>query len=411
MPKHKKKHKHNKQKTASTSRKKWSRILTGKNCLLLVTTIGLCFATIKNYRLRASNKQLLQTIDHLHLRGDRGDHKHTSNRILPTLPNALLTPPTSKYLEQSRTILIESFCGRFSKEKKFPPSMCEEVLVTELQETKVCTDRSVATQLCFENPLGQVTKYSRKQRSKALKLCKATGYSPCKPYSQQNEDMALFNMFFRDSTGSGYTYVEMGAFDGTSYSNTKFFEQTLGWNGVLVEASRPSFVKLERARSREANAIYNTAVCNKKRIVQFTGTHAIAGMAKSFPQQIKSLNTGHRSYSIGCEKLSTILENANVKKIDMWSLDVEGAELEVLEGMNWKIPVHVLIIERNPGLRAIERLLLKKGFTYLREQRGNRIWVDEKYKEKVKRLGLNWKSSTIKTGSRGVWKRSGWFSR
>jgi hypothetical protein len=32
--------------------------------------------------------------------------------------------------------------------------------------------------------------------------------------------------------------------------------------------------------------------------------------------------------------------------------------------------VHVLIIERNPGRRAIERLLTKKGFTYVREQRG-----------------------------------------
>ena len=58
-------------------------------------------------------------------------------------------------------------------------------------------------------------------------------------------------------------------------------------------------------------------------------------------------------------------------KIDLWSLDVEGAEIHVLESMNWEIPVvHVLIIERNPGRPAIERLLTKKGFTYVREQRG-----------------------------------------
>ena len=114
-----------------------------------------------------------------------------------------------------------------------------------------------------------------------------------------------------------------------------------------------------------------TLSCTTKGVVKFTGTDAMAGMAESFDDLLKNRNSGHASYEIGCERLETILEHAGVTKIDLWSLDVEGAEIHVLESMNWEIPVvHVLIIERNPGRRAIERLLTKKGFTYVREQRG-----------------------------------------
>jgi hypothetical protein len=68
-----------------------------------------------------------------------------------------------------------------------------------------------------------------------------------------------------------------------------------------------------------------------------------------------------------------------VSAIDLWSLDVEGAEYDVLQSMDWKIPVHVIIIERNANDLLIEQLLLSKGFEYVREQRGNRIWVNNHY--------------------------------
>ena len=51
-----------------------------------------------------------------------------------------------------------------------------------------------------------------------------------------------------------------------------------------------------------------------------------------------------------------------------------------------KVPVRVLVIERNANDLAIERLLRGYGFTYFREQAGNRIWVNENFE--AQRLAL-----------------------
>jgi hypothetical protein len=46
----------------------------------------------------------------------------------------------------------------------------------------------------------------------------------------------------------GGTFVELGALDGVLFSNTKFYEDTLGWTGVLIEA-QPSNAAACKVRS------------------------------------------------------------------------------------------------------------------------------------------------------------------
>ena len=83
-----------------------------------------------------------------------------------------------------------------------------------------------------------------------------------------------------------------------------------------------------------------------------------------------------------CEPLGDILGRLGVRRIDFWSLDVEGVELDVLQSHDWSVEVHVLLYERGrdeANERAIEALLLSKGFEYVREQRGNRLWHNPAY--------------------------------
>ena len=61
------------------------------------------------------------------------------------LPHSLRTPPDEKYLDVTKKVLQESFCGRFGGRKSFPPSLCKEAL----PEVKpVCTDQALATRYC-----------------------------------------------------------------------------------------------------------------------------------------------------------------------------------------------------------------------------------------------------------------------
>ena len=54
--------------------------------------------------------------------------------------------------------------------------------------------------------------------------------------SQNQEDIALFVTFFCGHTKPG-TVVEIGALDGHLFSNSLFFEEYLGWKGVLIEGA------------------------------------------------------------------------------------------------------------------------------------------------------------------------------
>ena len=81
--------------------------------------------------------------------------------------------------------------------------------------------------------------------------------------------------------------------------------------------------------------------------------------------------------TVPCATLTELLRmHPNVTKIDWFSLDVEGSELEALLSFDWSVPLHVLTIERNVHLDAIDALLTAKGFTYLLEYEANSYWAN-----------------------------------
>eukprot|EP01031_Cornospumella_fuschlensis_P032780 gene32780-39633_t len=56
--------------------------------------------------------------------------------------------------------------------------------------------------------------------------------------SQNKEDLWLYEKIFSRlpvEEQIGGTFLEIGALDGVTYSNTWFFEKKLGWKGILVE--------------------------------------------------------------------------------------------------------------------------------------------------------------------------------
>ena len=187
---------------------------------------------------------------------------------------------------------------------------------------------------------------------------------PCKFFSQQAEDAVVYNMFFSNKKHG--VYLEFGAVDGVLYSNTLFLEQSLGWRGVLLEASPTSYEELQK--NREHNKLFNLAICNEAGMKTFRGTDAEGGIEESLPERGK--RASGNTYSVQCDTLQSVLRSASVTTIDFWSLDVEGGEWDVLKSMNWSIPVHILLVERNANDAHIEQLLVSKGFVYIRQLRG-----------------------------------------
>src|SRR5277367_874876 len=70
-------------------------------------------------------------------------------------------------------------------------------------------------------------------------------------HSQCGQDQFLFENFFRGKRGG--TFVDVGAYDGETFSNTLFFERHMGWNGLCIEPLPDAHAKL--AATRRARCI------------------------------------------------------------------------------------------------------------------------------------------------------------
>ena len=72
-------------------------------------------------------------------------------------------------------------------------------------------------------------------------------------WGQAGEDYAIYLRFFQwrvgynKNSGRGF-FVEMGGLDGVTFSNSFLYEQTLGWNGMLVEAQLDNFKIMQKTR-------------------------------------------------------------------------------------------------------------------------------------------------------------------
>lgn len=147
---------------------------------------------------------------------------------------------------------------------------------------------------------------------------------------------------------NGY-FVELGANDGVTQSNSLYFERYRNWRGLLVEPVPQNFLKCRKNRSSR-DSIY-CAAC-----VSFDYDQEFVRIAysnlMSTPVSLESdiqdprahaklgdqfLGNGETVFEFGAvaRTLNSLLLDARAPKlIDFLSLDVEGAELEVLKGVD-----------------------------------------------------------------------------
>lgn len=158
-------------------------------------------------------------------------------------------------------------------------------------------------------------------------------------------DRRLAELLPRDSG----VFVEAGAHDGYTQSNTYYLERHLGWSGVLVEPvpELHALCTRRRPRSQVVNCALVGPNFNDEIVeVQFgdlmstigaDGTHAAGGLEI----------TGREAYSVAvpARTLSAVLADTGLTSIDLIVLDLEGRELEALAGLDLErhAPRHLLI--------------------------------------------------------------------
>ena len=130
-----------------------------------------------------------------------------------------------------------------------------------------------------------------------------------KSYSQHEEDKFILNIFIEKKEENCF-FFEFGAWDGIHLSNCRLLYEN-SWSGCFVELDTKKYKELKNNYKKDQNII----TLNEK-----------------IDYKLNNIN-------------KLILEN-NIKKIDVMSIDVDGADLLIWKSLNVLEP-KVIIIEYN----------------------------------------------------------------
>ncbi len=194
--------------------------------------------------------------------------------------------------------------------------------------------------------------------------------------SQVGQD--LFVLFSLAWKRSGY-FVEFGATNGVSLSNSHLLEKDFGWNGILAEPAKVWHTEL--VKNRTAIIDFDCVWKESGQELQF----AVAENAEFSTLGNFAASDAHKNarksaawQSVKTVSLNDLLERHSAPDIiDYLSVDTEGSEFEILKAFDFgRRVVSVITCEHNFSNQRqnIYDLLIANGYTRVYE--GLSRWDD-----------------------------------
>uniref|UniRef100_A0A2P2IA64 Protein Star-like n=1 Tax=Hirondellea gigas TaxID=1518452 RepID=A0A2P2IA64_9CRUS len=189
-----------------------------------------------------------------------------------------------------------------------------------------------------------------------------------KSFSQHAQDRLAAEIF---KNQKGLYFVEVGALDGETMSNTLYLERELGWKGLLIEPTPAIFDRMI-AKNRKTVGLNACLSPNKTAMElpfrQVTLDAKYNGLVMEGENVTRS-NVSSTTILVPCYPFYNILEAVGNPIVDFLSLDIEGAELEVLKTIPWdKVKIRLICVEvihTQGGEDAVKSFLKEKGYTFL----------------------------------------------
>jgi FkbM family methyltransferase len=192
--------------------------------------------------------------------------------------------------------------------------------------------------------------------------------------SQFGQDIHVINIFNHKTNGF---FVEVGAYDGLSMSNSYLLEYKYNWKGVCIEANPTYFSHLTTNRPNCINLPYAVFNENDKEMLFIDDK---TGGCSGFVETNSHSHILHNPIiTVRTKKLTTILEEINAPSfIEFLSLDTEGSEWEILNSHDFdKYTFGYICVEHNfidSNRKKLRKLLESKGYIFYREN-----YVDDDY--------------------------------
>ncbi|HJZ23454.1 MAG TPA: FkbM family methyltransferase [Candidatus Babeliales bacterium] len=220
-----------------------------------------------------------------------------------------------------------------------------------------------------------------------FRICGYPYLQPFAPYySQCGQDKYINEILFHNKKKG--TFIDIGAHDGVSYSNTYYFEKVLGWSGICVEPHPDRFAELKKNR---------TAVCIQACISNFSGTAdflKISGPPEMLSGLVDAYESSHQQrinyelqknggtseiIQVSIRILDDVLKEHGLHHIDLLCIDTEGSEENIIKSIDFSAyDIDVIIVENNYNSLNIRNYLTEQGYRYIVT-----LDSDEIYKKKL----------------------------
>jgi len=190
-------------------------------------------------------------------------------------------------------------------------------------------------------------------------------------FAQHGQDKYLEENVFKGKTNG--TFVDIGGHDGVDGSNTLFFERFRGWNGICIEPAPSQYAKMVKNRSAECLNVALADFAGEAEFLEVTkGVHHMGGLTQDLRPNIRELiaeREGSESQivRVPVTTFGKLAAERNLRHVDYCSIDVEGAELRVLKGIDFEFTDISVISVENPdqpaeNFRRIRQFLGDRGY-------------------------------------------------
>lgn len=194
-------------------------------------------------------------------------------------------------------------------------------------------------------------------------------------FAQNHEDSILARFFANQRAG---VFVDVGAHDGITYSNTYLFERR-GWNGLCIEPNPQTFDLLKSRRRVPCIQVAIVGDPDQREATLYLSQMAeLATLTTAHSAEVAIIHRnvgltfdGFKTAQVPAMMLDALLEQFKIDAIDLLSVDTEWTNSAVLKGFSLhKHRPRVVVIEVGDGVKEG-----MAGYHFIREYHSNLFYV------------------------------------
>lgn len=193
-----------------------------------------------------------------------------------------------------------------------------------------------------------------------------------KYYGQYQQDKLLNKIFKGKREG---VFVDIGAHDGETFSNSLFFEKHLDWSGICIEPIPEVFKKMDAVRNC---VTINGCISDHEGVETFLRVHGevvdtemLSGLLSDYDQrhldridrELQEYGGDKEEIPVKCYDINKLLTEHNFNQVDFITIDTEGNELKILKTIDFdQFDIDVLIVENNYETSENADFMRSKGY-------------------------------------------------